>query len=243
VLVTDLTRDMLAKWLSGVAAAKPSLGPAKQDRTAGDAARAGRATANRTLAILRAAMNDAFRAGRVGSDASWRSLRPFRDAGASRLRYFTKDECWRLVNAAQGSFRPLLQAALFTGCRYGELGRLRVGDFNLDSGTVFVSESKSGKSRHVVLTDEARRFFSTLTAGRPTDDIMLSRDGGGPWGPSNAIVRMTRTMAGQGSPAVRFIPYGTPRRRLRSWVAARCTSWPATLAIATHAWSRNTTAT
>jgi integrase len=108
-----------------VAAAKPRIGPAKQDRTAGDAIRAGRATANRTLAILRAALNQAFHDGRVASDVQWRSVRPFRDAGASRLRYFTKDECRRLINSSQGAFRDLLQAGLFTGCRYGELARLR----------------------------------------------------------------------------------------------------------------------
>jgi hypothetical protein len=44
------------------------------------------------------------------------------------------------------------------------LGRLRAGDLNLDSGTVFVGQSKSGKARHVVLTDEGQRFFESLTA-------------------------------------------------------------------------------
>lgn len=95
-IVTDLSRDLLVKWQAGVAVAKPRIGPAKRDRTASDAIRAGRATANRTLAILRAALNQAFHDGRVASDVQWRSVRPFRDAGASRLRYFTKDECQRL---------------------------------------------------------------------------------------------------------------------------------------------------
>src|ERR1700730_12928237 len=86
---------------------------------------------------------------------------PDDEAAAPRLRYFTKDEVTRLVNAAQGDFRNLVLAALHTGCRYGELTRLRAGDFNPDSGTVFVGQSKSGKARHVVLTDEGRRFFET----------------------------------------------------------------------------------
>ena len=75
----------------------------------------------------------------------------------------------------------------FTGCRYSELGRLRAGDFNPESGTVFVGQSKSGKARHVVLTDEGRRFFETLTAGRPGDALMLTHADGLAWGPSHQI--------------------------------------------------------
>jgi integrase len=114
---------------------------------------------------LRAALNQAFRDGNAASDIPWRTVQPFRGVDAPRLRYFTKDEVTRLINAAQGDFRDLVKAALFTGCRYGELGRLRAGDFNPESGTVFVGQSKSGKARHVVLAEEGRRFFETLTVG------------------------------------------------------------------------------
>jgi integrase len=115
------------------------------------------------------------------------TVKPFRGVDAPRLRYFTQDEVRRLINAAQGSFRNLVKAALFTGCRYGELTRLRAGDFNSDSGTVFVAESKSGKSRHVVLTDEGQRFFETLTAGRPADTLVLTNASGMVWAPSHQI--------------------------------------------------------
>ena len=47
-----------------------------------------------------------------------------------------------------------LEAALQTGARYGELASLLVGDFNPDSGTVHIRTSKSGKDRHVVLTEQ-----------------------------------------------------------------------------------------
>ena len=114
------------------------------------------------------------------------------EVDAPRLRYFTKGEVTRLINAAQGDFRELVKAALFTGCRYSELTRLRVGDFNPDSGTVFVGQSKSGKARHVVLTDEGRKFSEILTAGRPGDVLMLTRASGEPWGPSNATLLMSQ---------------------------------------------------
>jgi integrase len=180
--VADLTRDMLSKWLTG-------LPGTPED---GDVLRTRRATANRVLTILRAALNQAFRDGKAASDFQWRTVKPFRGVDAPRLRYFTKDEVRRLINAAQGSFRDLVKAAAFTGCRYGELGRLRVADFNPDSGTVFVGQSKSGKARHVVLTGEGQRFFETLKAGRPSDALMLTRASGQPWGPSNCTLPMVQ---------------------------------------------------
>jgi integrase len=79
----------------------------------------------------------------------------------------------------------MVQAGLQTGCRYGELVRLTVGDFNVDSGTVAVRRSKSGKPRHVVLTDEGSEFFVQLCTGRPVSEIMLRKASGGAWGASH----------------------------------------------------------
>lgn len=180
VPVADLTRDTISKWLTGMA------GKA-QDGHDGDTIRQRRASANRVLTILRAALNQAFRDGKVASDVPWRTVKPFRGVDAPRLRYFTKDEVTRLINSAQGNFRDLVRAALHTGCRYSELGRLRASDFNPDSGTVFVGQSKSGKARHVVLTDEGQRFFETLTAGRPGGNLMLTHADGLGWGASHQI--------------------------------------------------------
>jgi integrase len=189
VPVADLTRDAISKWLTGLA------GKAK-DGQDGDAVRQRRASANRVLTILRAALNQAFRDGKVASDVPWRTVQPFREVDSPRLRYFTKDEVTRLINSAQGNFRDLVLAALHTGCRYGELGRLRAGDFNPDSGTVFVGQSKSGKARHVVLTNEGQRFFETLTAGRPGGALMLNHADGLGWGPSHQIRPMAEACRG-----------------------------------------------
>lgn len=115
------------------------------------------------------------------TDATWRPVKPFREVDAPVVRYLTEAECVRLVNASDPAFRPMVRAALLTGCRYGELAAMRVADFNPDSGTVAVRASKSGKPRHVVLTDEGQRFLADATAGRPGDAPMLVRPDGNPW--------------------------------------------------------------
>jgi integrase len=147
--------------------------------------RAPRATANRTLTVLRAALNHAFHEGRIASDEAWRKVKPFREADAPVVRFLSEDECRRIVNATQGRFRDLVRGALVTGCRYGELVRMRIADFNATAGTITVRLSKAGKPRHVVLADEGRALFEQLTAGRSPQDLIFRRDDCRLWGPSH----------------------------------------------------------
>ena len=81
-------------------------------------------------------------------------------------------------------------AALQTGARYQELARLKVADFNPDVGTLAIWQSKSGKPRHVVLTDEGVDFFRQITAGRAGTELMLPRADGRQWARSNQQNKM-----------------------------------------------------
>jgi len=111
-------------------------------------------------------------------------VRGFREADAARLRYLSDSEARRLTNACPPDFRALVTGALLSGCRYGELGGMIVDDFNSDGGTLWVRTSKSGKPRHVVLTQEGRDFVAGLAAGRPGSARLFLRSNGKPWGKS-----------------------------------------------------------
>jgi len=98
-----------------------------------------------------------------------------------------------------------VHAGLETGCRYGELTRLKVSDFNADTGTLAVRKSKTSKPRDIVLTEEGQEFFGQVCAGRAGDDIMLRKDNGGSWGSSHQSKPMRQTCAGARiTPAVGF---------------------------------------
>jgi integrase len=99
------------------------------------------------------------------------------------VRYLSVAEARRLISACNPEFRPLVQAALQTGARYGELCRLTVADFNADVGTLAIQQSKSGQARHIVLTDEGRAFFQQITAARLGDEPLFQKQ----WGMSHQL--------------------------------------------------------
>ncbi len=150
-------------------------------------------SANRSLTVLKAALNRAFHEKLVSSDAAWRPVRPFREADAVRLRYLSRDQARNLVTAADPDFGMLINAALLTGARYGELARLRVADFNSDAGTLLIRMSKAGKPRHIILSHEGMAFFRGVVAQRAADEVMLIKKDGLTWGVSHQARPMLET--------------------------------------------------
>lgn len=140
-----------------------------------DERRARKDTANRILTNLRSALNLAMKNGKVSSKPVWRDVERFKNVGAARVRFLNVEEQQRLVNVCPPGFRELVQAALFTGCRYGELCRLAVRDFDAKGGSIFVEISKSGKPRHITLTKEATAWFRAITAGKPSGTRLFTR--------------------------------------------------------------------
>jgi integrase len=191
---SKLTTRRIQIWLEALAGApklvrtgKLASKQATADFDAEDVeeVRARRSTANRLLTVLKAALNYAFREGKVSADEPWRKVKPFREADSAVVRYLNAEECRRIVNACASEFRSIVQGALVTGCRYGELCRMAVSDFNLEAGTVSVRLSKAGKVRHVALADEGKLLFSNLTAGRAPRERIFRRADGKVWGPSH----------------------------------------------------------
>lgn len=183
-LVELLTAERIRDWHRDLARSLPMKrnGTRNQvDLGDADTIRRRQVSANRVLVLLRAALNHAFHDKKVNSDAEWRRVKPFKNVERSSATYLTLDECARLLEACEGDFGALVRGALETGARYGELRRLRCGDFNPDSGTVYIGQSQSGLARHVVLTVDGQDFFAKLVAGRSANSSMFLRE----WKPSD----------------------------------------------------------
>lgn len=132
-LVNCLTTKMLRKWHESLAKLPSGLKDTTPEEdniaisNAPDDIRKRKATANRILTIMKAALNHAWRDGLVQTDAEWRKVKPFHNVDVPKIRYLELIECQKLINACNPDFRKLVCAALLTGCRYGELINASLG--------------------------------------------------------------------------------------------------------------------
>lgn len=206
VRVDRLTPDWLRRWHQGIAA-KPARLRGGQTREAktDEQKRARKVTANHALTALKAALNRAVEDGVIPGPGAWSIVKPFRGVDAARARYLEPDEVERLLNVCPPAFRELVTAALHTGARYGELAAFTVGDYRPEARSVHIGKSKTGAPRHVFLSDEAVWYFDRLTAGRRSEELLLTRDDGSRWGRNHQYRLMKEACAEAGiEPSVGF---------------------------------------
>lgn len=109
-------------------------------------------------------------------------------------RALTHAEVAALINAA-GDAGPIVQTLAYTGCRFGELAALRVGDVDLKrrrilidkavaqvTGTGLVEDTtKTHQARSVpILTAGLVATLKTIVAGRAAGEYLFPAPGGGP---------------------------------------------------------------
>lgn len=213
---TELGRRPLSKvrtnhvlaWRDGLPLAKPS--------------------ANRTLTALKAALNLAVRRRRVSAVAAreWGDARPFRAVGKRRdLLLDLKQRRALLAAAGDGALQDLLEAAMLTGARAGELVNATRSQFDARTGSMtFIG--KTG-TRTVPLGPPALVLFKRLARNKLPAARLLTRDDGKSWAHSDwdELVREAAAAA--------KLPSGTCLYTLRhSFITQALTDGMATLDVA-----------
>jgi integrase len=194
-LVTAIDADVLRKWHRGLTHKAPSRrhGAGKTSEHASfdpkdpEQMRSRKATANRILTIVKAALNFAWRHDKLPADlpSFWQKVEPFPLGDDPPPRMLDQGEITRLLNAASRDLRELLTGALMTGARYGELCALQVRDFSPERGAIIIRQGKTNKTLTQPLSPEGVRFFERLTAGRSAMDIIFKKVDGTSWGKSH----------------------------------------------------------
>ena len=180
VPLCDLRADDIERWLS-TALAEPAQARRNQDLHPLERVRRRKATLNRQLALLRAALTLAFVNRRIDSDAEWRRVGYFRHAQAPAPKAISPEAIDVLRGNAPPELRRLIDAALHTGCRFGELSDLRCRDLIASTRKLVVPPAKRSPGRTVVLSAAGWRFLETLRADRAEDDWLVRRADGRKW--------------------------------------------------------------
>jgi integrase len=168
VLVSDLTAGQVRAWLNGLV-----RGEDEEHR------RRSMDSANRVLAVFKAALNLAFKDGLVADDRAWRRVLAFKGVGEARKVILADEEVRRLLDACPAGLRELVAAGALTGCRLGELTAARVRDFDLAAATLKVAGKTGGREVH--LAPAALRLLERLAAGKRPQDRLFVTAAGAPW--------------------------------------------------------------
>jgi len=148
-------------------------------------------TVTRALSLVRKALGDAVRAGKIDTNPA-RGVTPQGKASQAERMYLTRDELRAVVDcdAIPLRARCCYVFALYTGLRAGELWALRWGDLTTDGARPEVAvrrshkraTTKGGKVRGVPLLPEALVALGTLRAlddfSTDSDDLVFPSDTG-----------------------------------------------------------------
>jgi integrase/recombinase XerD len=138
-------------------------------------------TYNALVSVLRMAFQMAWEGGHIESERPWRSLKRVAVNHSPRLTFLNREECQRLLACCTPALRKLVLAALYSGCRVGELAALRVRDVAHQVYGLWIAPYKRSPSHFVFLPDEGMSFFLGSCAGKAPDDLVLRSDMGMPW--------------------------------------------------------------
>ena len=178
-------------------------------------------TFNSLVSIMRMAFEHAWENGSIDSERPWRCLKRIPVAHSPRTIFLTRPECRRLIAACTPELKNLVLAGLYTGCRVGELGALRVEDVAREGFGIRVGAFKRGPARFVFLPDEGMAFFLSLCDGKSPRDYLLRSDMGKIWRKQHtALFRRAVSLAGLPS---NFVFHGLRHTYASDLVAAGVT--------------------
>ena len=157
----------------------------------------GKASANRTLTALKAALNFAVSNRQVPAAAriEWADVKPYKHASKRRELFLDLEQRRALIAASDGALRDLIEAHALTGARPGELVNARRRQFDARTGSITLA-GKVG-ARTVPLSAPAAALFARLSKSKLPAARLLVRDDSKPWAHSDLdeLVKAAATKA------------------------------------------------
>ncbi len=117
-------------------------------------------TVLRFFGVLKAALNDARRLGMLKENPASRVKPP--KVNNVLVRYLTAGQEATLFEKLPEKYRSIVVAAVNTGCRQGELLRLKWSDVDWDTGILALRETKAGDSRRVPMNSTVQDLLSNI---------------------------------------------------------------------------------
>ncbi|WP_172976579.1 MULTISPECIES: site-specific integrase [unclassified Roseivivax] len=146
-----------------------------------DEVRCRKRTFNSLVSIMRMAFQHAWDNGQIDTERPWRCLKRMPVTHSPRTIFLTREECRRLLTNCTPALRLLVLAGLYTGCRVGELAKLRVEDVGDQGFGIRIAAFKRSPARFVFLPDEGMAFFLKCCEGKARREPVFTSDMGLNW--------------------------------------------------------------
>jgi len=141
-------------------------------------AEASKATANRSLAVLKKVFN-------LGIRWDLTTLNPvkkvdFFKVPRGRIRFLSRQEQEALLRACNGHLLDVVTVALRTGMRRGELLGVRKKDVDFSGNFIYLEKTKSGAHRQIPILSEVRAILTRLAFGVEEEALLFRNRTGEP---------------------------------------------------------------
>ncbi|MFI8664797.1 tyrosine-type recombinase/integrase [Qipengyuania sp. NPDC077410] len=141
-----------------------------------------KATVNRDMVPLRAALGRVIKPGEPNTDAAWQeALRPFKGADRRRELYLDREERKSLLDASDSAANPFIKALCLLPLRPGALASLRVRDFDKRTRSLTIGSDKNGKPRQITTPQSISAFLAKQVDGKASDAPIFARSDGSAW--------------------------------------------------------------
>jgi integrase len=115
----------------------------------------------------------------LAASQAWRTVKQFPKADGRRQIFLDRPQRRALLEAATGNVRDLIEAALLTGARPGELVNATRGQFDARTKTLKLA-GKVGQ-REIPLTGAALALLERVSKSKLPAALLFTRDDGQPW--------------------------------------------------------------
>lgn len=146
------------------------------------------ATVNRYLTLLKTILNKAVQWGKTKANPAL-GVKLFRENN-HRVRFLDTDEETKLEAVFPPKYWPLVEFAIHTGMRRGEMFNLRWSDVNFQTSVITIPTSKGGEMRHIPMNDKVAEILRGLPSRMKGEWVFPSSTGTTPMDGNNFTKRV-----------------------------------------------------
>ena len=137
-------------------------------------------TIKHTLGLVRIVFNKSKEWGDFQGDNPVSKVKLPSTVHTNRQRFLTREEAQQLLDECSKyslKLHDIVLLSLQTGMRAGEIFNLRWGDVLPSQGILHILDSKNGKSRQALLTEDLKKMFARKDKGAAKEFVFVSQRG------------------------------------------------------------------